>query len=82
MCNEVVPFRPYSGGVVTRTRNFSEYMRVLAVCLVLYLHLKEITDDTITTHGKSGQYTSLTLGTVSSTTYFSIRPAIQSNSVL
>ena len=30
-----VPFRPYCGGVVTRTRNVSEYMLVLAVCLVL-----------------------------------------------
>ena len=29
-----VPFRPYCGGVVTRTRNVSEYMLVLAVCLV------------------------------------------------
>ena len=26
-----VPFRPYSGGVVTRTRNVSEYMLVLAL---------------------------------------------------
>ena len=30
-----VPFRPYCGGVVTRTRNVSEYMLVLAVCLVV-----------------------------------------------
>ena len=29
-----VPFRPYCGGVVTRTRNVSEYMPVLALCLV------------------------------------------------
>ena len=29
-----VPFRPYSGGVVTLTRNVSECMLVLAVCLV------------------------------------------------
>ena len=28
------PFRPYCGGVVTRTRNVSEYMLVLALCLV------------------------------------------------
>jgi len=28
------PFRPYYGGVVTRTRNVSEYMLVLALCLV------------------------------------------------
>jgi len=32
-----VPFRPYCGSVVTRTRNVSEYMLVLAVCLVLGL---------------------------------------------
>jgi len=29
-----VPFRSYCGGVVTRTRNVSEYMLVLALCLV------------------------------------------------
>ena len=29
-----VPFRPHSGGVVTRTQNASEYMLVLALCLV------------------------------------------------
>ena len=29
-----VPFRPYCGGIVTRTRNVSEYMLVLALCLV------------------------------------------------
>jgi len=29
-----VPFRPYCGRVVTRTRNVSEYMLVLALCLV------------------------------------------------
>jgi len=29
-----VPFRAYCGGVVTRTRNVSEYMLVLALCLV------------------------------------------------
>ena len=34
ICNEVVPFRPCCGGVVTRTRNVSEYMLVLALCLV------------------------------------------------
>jgi len=27
-----VPFRPYCGGVVTRMRNVSEYMLVLALC--------------------------------------------------
>ena len=32
-----VPFRPYCGGVVTRRRNVSEYMLVLALCLVIYL---------------------------------------------
>jgi len=31
-----VPFRPCCGGVVTRTRNVSEYMLVLAVCLVSF----------------------------------------------
>ena len=30
-----VPFRPYCGGVVTRTRNVSVYMLVLALCLVI-----------------------------------------------
>ena len=30
-----VPFRPYCGGVATRTRNVSEYMLVLALCLVV-----------------------------------------------
>jgi len=29
-----VPFRPYCGGVATRTRNVSEYTPVLALCLV------------------------------------------------
>ena len=28
-----VPFRPHRGGVVTRTRNVSDYMLVLALCL-------------------------------------------------
>jgi len=32
-----VPFRPYCGGVVTRMRNVSEYIIVLALCLVLKL---------------------------------------------
>jgi len=30
-----VPFRPYCGGVVMRTRNVSEYMLVLALYLVV-----------------------------------------------
>jgi len=30
-----VPFRPYCGGVVTRTRNVSECMLVLAIYLVI-----------------------------------------------
>jgi len=34
-----VPFRPYCGGVVTRTRNVSEYMLVLALCLVRLVYL-------------------------------------------
>jgi len=29
-----VPFHPYCAGVVTRTRNVSEYMLILALCLV------------------------------------------------
>jgi len=33
-CIEAVPFRPYCGGVVTLTRTVSEYMLVLALCLV------------------------------------------------
>jgi len=32
-----VPFRPYCRGVVTRMRNVSEYMLVLALCLVYIL---------------------------------------------
>jgi len=31
-----VPFRPYCGSAVTRTRNVSEYMLVLALCLVTF----------------------------------------------
>jgi len=34
ICHEAVPFRPYCGDVVTRTRNVSEYMLVIALCLV------------------------------------------------
>jgi len=34
ICNEAVPFRPHCAGVATRTRNVSEYMLVLALCLV------------------------------------------------
>ena len=34
-----IPFRPYCGGVVTRTQNVSEYMLVLALCLVKILSL-------------------------------------------
>ena len=30
-----VPFRPHRGGAVTRTRNVSEYMLVLVLCLVV-----------------------------------------------
>jgi len=36
ICNDAAPFRPYCGSVVTRTRNVSEYVLVLAVCLVSY----------------------------------------------
>jgi len=34
ICNEAVPFRLYCEVVVTRTRNVSECMLVLALCLV------------------------------------------------
>ena len=37
ICNEAAPFRPYCWGVVTRTRNVSEYMLVLALCPVIFL---------------------------------------------
>ena len=39
ICNEAVPFRPYCAGVATRTRNVSEYMLVLALCLVVNIAL-------------------------------------------
>jgi len=32
-----IPFHPYCGGVVMQTRNVSEYMLVLALCLVFLL---------------------------------------------
>ena len=32
-----VPFRPYCGDVATGTRNVSEYMLVLALCLVVFV---------------------------------------------
>ena len=35
-----IPFRQYCGGVVTRTRNVSEYMLVLALCLVMNLWVR------------------------------------------
>jgi len=35
--NEALPFRPYYAGVATRTRNVSEYMLVLALCLVAFV---------------------------------------------
>jgi len=35
-----VPFRPYFGGVVTQTRNVSEYMLVLALCLVIIIVIR------------------------------------------
>ena len=37
ICNEAVPFHPYCVGVATRTRNVSEYMLVLGLCLVVAL---------------------------------------------
>jgi len=39
MCNEALPFRPHCGGVVMWMRNVSEYMLVLALCLVKEAHL-------------------------------------------
>jgi len=39
MCNEAVPFRPHCRGVVMWIRNVSEYMLVLALCLVKEAHL-------------------------------------------
>jgi len=33
ICNEAIPFRPYCAGVATR--NVSEYMLVLSLCLVI-----------------------------------------------
>ena len=42
-----VPFRPYSGDVGTRTRNVSEYMRVLTLCLVFLALIKRSTDSII-----------------------------------
>ena len=46
-----VPFRPYSGGVVTRTRNVSEYMVVLALCLVAISGVRPSCCQYSTTHG-------------------------------
>jgi len=37
ICNEAIPFGPYCAGVATPTRNVSEYMLVLALCLVNYV---------------------------------------------
>jgi len=37
ICDEAVPFRPYCGGVITRTRNVSEYMLVLALPIVIII---------------------------------------------
>jgi len=42
ICNEAVPFRPYCAGDATRTRNVSEYMLVLALCLVLIFAVLEL----------------------------------------
>jgi len=41
MCNEAVPFRPYRTGVAMRTRNVSEYILVLALCLVQIVDINE-----------------------------------------
>jgi len=45
-----VPFRPYCGGVVTRTRNVSEYMLVLVLCLVSIICRYNIAQLIIRTH--------------------------------
>jgi len=39
----VIPFHPYCRGVVMRTRNVSEYMLVLALCLVVIFEDKHFT---------------------------------------
>ena len=39
ICNDAVPFRPYCAGDATRTRNVSEYMLVLALCLVRFVNV-------------------------------------------
>ena len=44
-----VPFRPYSGGVVTRTLNVSEYMLVLALCLVRVCTARRLSNGVIST---------------------------------
>ena len=36
-----VPFRPYYGGVVTRTRNVSKYMLVFALFLICIVFIRE-----------------------------------------
>ena len=41
ICNEAVPFRPYCAGVITQSRNVSEYILVLAVCLVQIVDINE-----------------------------------------
>jgi len=41
ICNDAVPFRQYCGGVVTRTRNVSEYILVLALCLVTIIKTRD-----------------------------------------
>jgi len=38
-----VPFRPHCGGVVERTRNVSEYMLVLALCLFAHMVTFKVT---------------------------------------
>jgi len=40
-----VPFRPYSGGVVTRTQNVSEYMLVLALCVFIFATVLTVVDE-------------------------------------
>jgi len=50
-----VPFRPYCGGVLTRTRNVSKYMLALAVCLVFVFRSFETENEKEGQHPLTGQ---------------------------
>jgi len=49
ICNEAVPFR-HCAGVATRTRNVSEYMLVLALCLVEFVVASSVTLSVLSLH--------------------------------